>query len=262
MCGKPVAGTVALVVGGTPSFRGEFPWLAALFLRRTKSLSFHCGGTLISDKVIVTAAHCLKVSDEVVATTMIVVYLGRNNIEDWSEEGTISPKIKNIALHPDYQRRDSESFEADIAVIVLKQTIEFTKYIRPACLWNFDPDINHIISKTGSVVGWGYDSKYEITSYPNKLEIPIVSESECLRSDDAFIYTTSNRTFCAGKKDGKAPCNGDSGGPFTLKENGRWYLRGIVSISLLDLDTRKCNLRQYVVFTDVVHFIPWINIYL
>ncbi|EFN81615.1 Serine protease gd, partial [Harpegnathos saltator] len=84
---------------------------------------------------------------------------------------------------------------------------------------------------------------------------------ECLWSNPRFVSFTSNRTFCAGLRDGSGPCNGDSGSGLVLHDSttGRYQIRGIVSRSLFDLNEMTCDLTQYVVFVDVAKYIPWIN---
>jgi secreted trypsin-like serine protease len=52
--------------------------------------------------------------------------------------------------------------------------------------------------------------------------------------------------------------SGDSGGGFIVKTNGKWYLRGIVSSSLINPDTYECDTSNFVVFTDVTKFTDWI----
>lgn len=212
---------------------------------------------------MLTAAHCINVgSDDILSENEIVLFLGRNNIDDWTESGYTSPKVKKIVVHPDYKRSSELSYDADIAVIMLKKTVEYTAYIRPACLWEGNTVLNDIVSHKGTVVGWGRDQGGIVTSTPNKVEMPIVSENTCLRSHESYRYLTSNRTFCAGKRDGSGPCNGDSGGPLTIHRNGRWYLRGIVSTSLYDVESSSCDVRNYIVFTDVAQFLPWIRSYI
>ncbi|EFN71523.1 Serine protease gd, partial [Camponotus floridanus] len=82
----------------------------------------------------------------------------------------------------------------------------------------------------------------------------------CLWSDQRFVSFTSNRTFCAGMRDGSGPCNGDSGSGLMLYDSstGRYQLRGIVSRSLFDYNEQTCDLTQYVVFVDVAKYLSWI----
>lgn len=54
------------------------------------------------------------------------------------------------------------------------------------------------------------------------------------------------------------PCNGDSGSGFIMNQNGRWILRGVVSMSISDTYSRTCDLTNYVVFTDASKFLPWL----
>lgn len=68
----------------------------------------------------------------------------------------------------------------------------------------------------------------------------------------------SNIFFSAGDLNGSGPCRGDSGGGLYLKYEGKWRLRGVVSISLRG-DLGTCNLNEYLVFTDTAQFLPWIR---
>lgn len=132
------------------------------------------------------------------------------------------------------------------------------------------------------VVGWGKDESNKISKSPKLAVLPIVSQEECLRSKQDFYYLTFNTTLCAGARNGLGtlfifnflktkmaqisgvgPCNGDSGGGMYLKAqdtNGidRWFLRGLVSLSLQDHETQMCDLSNYIVFTDLSKFGGWI----
>lgn len=163
-----------------------------------------------------------------------------------------------VVTHPDYMKGMDVSYDADIAVIVMTQSVKYTEYIRPICLWKGDDE--SVVNQEGWVVGWGRDeSGQTVTPEPRRTITPIVSDNMCLRSSDTFRYITSNRTFCAGRKDGTGPCNGDSGSGLALQRNSRWTLRGLVSLAVLDPDKNICNLKEYVVYTDVVKFMDWIT---
>lgn len=234
-----------------------------MYVKKSRNLEFLCGGTLISEQIILTAAHCIHQNNNYILTKdTIVLNIGRFDIDDWNNKDYMTPTIKKIVVHPDYKRFKDWSFDADIALITLEQTIDFTtSFIRPACLWNGSTKLSKIVSTTGIVVGWGNDESGVPTSKPNKVEMPIVSKGTCLASQLSYKDITSDRTFCAGKRDGSGPCSGDSGGGLTININGRWYLRGIVSISLFDKATNSCDVGNYTVFTDVAKFLPWVISY-
>lgn len=248
-----------MVVGGNDISRGSWPWLVAIYISKASGLSFNCGGSLVSKKVVVTAAHCFKGSGKQYEANEVVIYLGRFNIMKWREEGSVLAEVESIFIHSDYRKNDM-SFDADLAVVITKVRVEYSEYIRPICLWEGSTDSNDIVGEDGTVVGWGRDGSGNIvTPEPKKISIPVVSDAQCLRSSDTFVYITSNRTFCAGKRDGRGPCNGDSGSGMSMKKNGRWMLRGIVSAALADPIQNSCNLGEYIVFTDAAKFSNWIK---
>lgn len=85
--------------------------------------------------------------------------------------------------------------------------------MKPICLWTSTSSYDDLIGKKGVVAGWGKTEFDAVsTAQPNWASLPVVSESTCLRSNDAFSALTSSRTFCAGDRNGKTgPCLGDSG---------------------------------------------------
>lgn len=195
----------------------------------------------------------------------MIVYVGRYNIRKWElEEGSVVREAGIIATHPDYMSgRGKNLFDADIAVIVFKTAVQYNEYIRPICLWQGNSDNSVLEGRMGTIVGWGRDEKGQITTpEPKKIQAPIVSESACLRSSDTFSKITSNRTFCAGNQDGTGPCNGDSGSGFAMKWQDKWTLKGLVSIAAADPIQNTCDLKQFVVFTDVAKYVDWLKMFM
>lgn len=266
-CGQldPKYNTSPLIVGGTTISRGTWPWLVAIYVSdENSSLSFKCGGVLISSKIILTAAHCIKTPMKRYQSHEIVVYLGRYNIKKWiSEEGSQMMESSMAVIHPDYMKGKGVSFDADIAIIVLTKQVKFNEFIRPICLWTESSDVENIVGKVGTVIGWGSDENGQVlTNKPRKVLSPIVSDSICLRSSETFRYITSNRTFCAGRQDGSGPCHGDSGSGLAIQINNIWVLHGIVSMGVLEPGVNKCNLKEFVVFTDVAKYKHWIKAFM
>ena len=96
------------------------------------------------------------------------------------------------------------------------------------------------------------------SEYPKTIEVPIVSEGTCLRSHSVILAISSDRTFCAGGKNGEGPCSGDSGGGLILKRGDRWYLRGLVSTAPR-YGASPCDPNSFAVFTDVAKFGNWVR---
>eukprot|EP00102_Acyrthosiphon_pisum_P007886 XP_003243712.1 PREDICTED: CUB and peptidase domain-containing protein 1-like [Acyrthosiphon pisum] len=91
-------------------------------------------------------------------------------------------------------------------------------------------------------------------------KMPVVSQQTCLWSYPQFYSEfTSDKTFCAGFRNGTSVCNGDSGGGMVFARNHRWYLRGIVSLTVAKDGLRVCDTRHYVVFTDVAKYTDFIT---
>lgn len=250
-----------LIFGGDQIERGQWPWLTALYTYMDNALSFRCGGSLISTKLVLTAAHCVRGRDmQTIRIDDFQVYLGQHNLKRLHDPGSVPSSLSAIHVHPDFLKDPKGSYDADIAILVMEQTITYSRFIQPVCLWGGDVDESKVFGKTGVVVGWGKDESNKLfTKTPKRAYVPIVSHIDCIRSAETFFRITSPRTLCGGGKNDVGPCNGDSGGGLIMYEDSRWQLRGIISLALADPNTGACNLKQYVVFTDVAKFLDWIQ---
>ncbi|XP_072394379.1 serine protease gd-like [Diabrotica undecimpunctata] len=260
VCGQSLT-TNHLIFNGKLVPRGAYPWLVAVFQVKTTGVNYICSGSLISTKHIVTAAHCVEIDHRKLRPQEVLLILGKLNIHKWIPvrgEKIVEPE--SIHIHPDYESLTSD---ADIAVLTLGESLQITNYIRPVCLWRGDTDLDFVVGHSGTIVGWGKDENGVLmTEEPKQTDLPIVSQEKCLASNLQFHYITSNRTFCAGFRNNTGPCNGDSGGGFVMKWDGRWMLRGIVSLSISETNTKSCDLSNYVVFTDASKFLNWLRSFL
>uniref|UniRef100_A0A182VR65 Peptidase S1 domain-containing protein n=1 Tax=Anopheles minimus TaxID=112268 RepID=A0A182VR65_9DIPT len=155
ICGTVVPKANPLVTHGTVSERGQFPWHGALYRSTVTELKYLCGATLISRRASITAAHCvtLEKSSKPVDAGSLLLYFGKIDLSKWNgpEEDA---QIRAIHIPAQYQH---ERFFNDIAVLVLKEDIKYSNFVRPVCLWNFDDDYKTLINKIGLVPGWGYN---------------------------------------------------------------------------------------------------------
>ena len=179
-------------------------------------------------------------------------------MDKWNEQGFQRRDIHRFIVHKDWQPF-GKTYDADIAIIVLDSPVEYTQYVRPLCIWEFSNDLNEVVGQSGALAGWGLNENNQLNSeFPKMIEVPIVNDGTCLRSHPAIAAVSSERTFCAGGKNGEGPCKGDSGGGLILKRGDKWYLRGLVSTAPANV-FGPCDTNSYAIFTDVAKFLGWIR---
>ena len=113
-------------MNGTSANLGEFPWQAQLIAFWDGVNNHLCGGTLISSKHVLTAAHCLFLPKE-----NITVITGRLSISEY-EQQQVTSKVAKVIIHSDYNH--PSIFNNDIALLELVEPVPFNKNIEMACL--------------------------------------------------------------------------------------------------------------------------------
>ncbi|CAH1153687.1 unnamed protein product [Phaedon cochleariae] len=231
------------IVGGQDAEVHEWPWIAALFNGGRQ----FCGGSLIDEIHILSAAHCVAhMSSWDVAR--LTVRLGDHNIKINSEARHIEKRVKRVVRHRGF---DSRTLYNDIAILTLDSPVDFSKHVRPLCLPTGSSDFS---GRTATVIGWG--SLRESGPQPAVLQevnIPIWNNRECGRKyGGAAPGGIVEHMLCAGQAN-RDSCSGDSGGPLMVN-SGKWIQVGIVSWGI------GCGKGQYPgVYTRVEKFLPWIH---
>ncbi|XP_027897459.1 polyserase-2-like [Xiphophorus couchianus] len=219
-CGQPKLNT--RIVGGTVAPEGSWPWQVSLH----GSSGHFCGGSLINNLWVLTAAHCVPNGNPSVISA---VYLGRQS-QEGSNPNEQRRTAVQIIVHPDYNSPVSND---DIALIKLSLAVPFNNYISPVCLAAASSTFYSGVDSW--VTGWGnIGSGVSLPSPQNLMEvkIPVVGNRRCKCSGYKTTDITDNM-ICAGLLEGgKDSCQGDSGGPMVSKQNGRWIQSGIVSFGV------------------------------
>ncbi|KAG4072242.1 hypothetical protein HA402_005964 [Bradysia odoriphaga] len=246
-------GTVNLyreaMLGGEEVKKDEWPFIAALYY--TTRFKYFCGGTLISHKHVLTAAHCIQAKAKSVPLPPdeITVRLGAYNLTDRSEVDVVDKSVTRIHLHPDWQFNE-EKYDADIAILVLNENISFSNHIRPVCM----PPGNYLIDGlVGTVVGWGETENGTAEGIPKKIEINALNDTFCYETDKGIARYASERSFC-GEGSG-TPNAGDSGGGFFAVDGSGWVQFGTVSFVR---PKATGNIRRVAIYMKLTSLRDWI----
>uniref|UniRef100_A0A3Q2QZF4 Peptidase S1 domain-containing protein n=1 Tax=Fundulus heteroclitus TaxID=8078 RepID=A0A3Q2QZF4_FUNHE len=218
VCGQPALNT--RIIGGEEAPPGSWPWQVSIH-----SFGRICGGSLINDQWVLTAAHCVKCNP-----AGLKVYLGRQS-QEGSNPNEVVRRVSWIISHPDYYFGPDN----DIALLKLFTPVNFTSYISPVCLAASNSTFYSGVKSW--VTGWGETGVFDPLPSPGNLlevEAQIVGSGQC-RCDYSEIAgdIISDNVICAGfREGGKGPCYGDHGGPLVSKQGDRWIQAGIVSVGI------------------------------
>ncbi|KAL2087374.1 hypothetical protein ACEWY4_016202 [Coilia grayii] len=232
----------ARVVGGNVSREGQVPWQVSLHYQKQHV----CGGSLITQLWIVTAAHCVYGFSDV---NMWSLYAGVVN-QPLNSVGSLS--IRKIITHNRYR---PNSLDYDIALLQLSQPISFNGLVEPICLPSTGEEFRdgHMcwISGWGSTVDGAGESSIQLLV----AQVPLMSNALC---NEPLVHqgSISPWMICAGYLEGGVDtCQGDSGGPLACEaEPSTWTLVGVTSWG------RGCAERNKPgVYTRISSALSWIH---
>lgn len=229
------------ITGGTDALVSDFPWQVYI-----TAGNMACGGSIIDDEWILTAAHCVIDEDgNPLPEDVVAVKVGADNPYNDLEGLVFS--ASRVIPHENY---DEETLENDIALIRLGNPVQNASPIRLVTA----ADVAYGATAPGVmtwVTGWGLIS-LDPNVFPTslqKVQLPIITNAQA----STVWQSIPSTVLMAGYKDGnKDACNGDSGGPMVVEVLGEYRLAGLVSWGSSECDT-------YGAYTNVSLFEEWIR---
>lgn len=222
------------IIGGDDVTPHSIPWQVGLLTKLDDYEQVWCGGTLLTDKHVLTAGHCLYDHDHnPLQASDIRVVVAEHHQYDTSDG--VRHKISSYQNHP--QSDYPFGVDNDFSMLHLASTVELGDRAIPACLPDLRFSGDKLVGKYLTVSGWGRRNieesifDYFYPDYPELLQsvdLPVLSQEDCR---ELFGYSDiTDAMMCAGYTSGGIDsCHRDSGGPLTYNENGRSYLIGVVS---------------------------------
>ncbi|XP_070509258.1 melanization protease 1-like [Chironomus tepperi] len=261
------------IVGGKDTNIDDYPWIAQIYYSRPgRSTARLCCGSLISERWVLTAAHCDREIKEVHNYDIISVRLG-----DWDtrtdpdcqelinehvcNDPYVDVPVAKIISHEDYDLNSINHYN-DIALLKLQRNVKFTKWIYPICLpFASDSATSDYTGQNLEVAGYGRTETETSSPVKQRLDLDGVKTSQCQQYYNTRRIKLADSQLCAGGEKDKDSCNGDSGGPlmkygtFPNAVTPYYMLVGVVSFGPTNCGTKDAP----GVYTRVTEYMDWIE---
>ncbi|CAH0551216.1 unnamed protein product [Brassicogethes aeneus] len=258
------------IKGGKNADLGQFPWMALLgYKQKSAGISeFLCGGTIITHRYIMTAAHCLAVKSR----ELVFVRLGEHDIDSEDDCVTIKKYTKcadkpvdiNVEERIPHFQYNETTLKNDIALLRLELDIPSkSEFIKPICLpFERSLESKDLAGQKFTITGWGKTDPKNLqgSSYLQYAQVVVANQEKCNSNLPARVRNISDSQLCAIGKTEDA-CKGDSGGPLSnatgdFKGEIRIFQIGIVSFA----PTPTCGIQELPpVYTRVDKYLKWIE---
>ncbi|KAJ8892640.1 hypothetical protein PR048_005221 [Dryococelus australis] len=259
--GKVYVNTANRIISGSAAAQGQIPWQALLILGG----SGLCGGSLISNQIVLTAAHCVqglrvRFQSGAGADSMGVtcacsvgsfqITLGSTS-RQFAQAGTVTQVTRLVLIHAAYNPR---TIANDIALLRLNVAVVFTNFVNAVRLPRLAHTSNTFAGTPARVSGFGRISSSNNAVSPNLLfaDVSIITNAVCARTFGAQLLASN---VCTAGNNGRSPCNGDSGGPLVIQEaDGQFTVIGVVSFGV-----QNCLAGFPAAFVRVTSFLNWVS---
>uniref|UniRef100_A0A0A9X0K6 Serine protease snake n=3 Tax=Lygus hesperus TaxID=30085 RepID=A0A0A9X0K6_LYGHE len=243
-----------LIVNGKNASLKEFPHMAQIgyWFREQQKILYLCGGSLISERWVLSAAHCTNSP-----TFGKAQFVRLGELDTSSDRDGANPIVLKISELINHEGWNGMELYNDIALYKLERDVTLTPYIRPICL-----QVDHTLTASaGLATGWGH-TKWEGVGSPilQKVWLDLIDNAKCNKSYGIQIQipqgVEESKMLCTTGRGVRDTCQGDSGGPLQLPVANpycMYYQIGVTSFGV------ECASKFPGVYTRVSHYLPWIE---
>ena len=223
------------IANGENAENGQFPYQVGLDFEKEDGSTHVCGGSIISEEYVLTAAHCIEGSERV------SVYFGTTSFT--AIELEVSVEAENFIIHEEY---DSETLLNDIGLIKVP-ALTYTDTIQPVALPAISDSYPSYVGDDAIAAGWGYTSD-ESGNTPDLqwASMKVIGNSESYGPDFPLSQ------ICVSSEGGVSACDGDSGSPLVLADTN-------TQIGLMSFTTVSCTAGNPQSYTRLTSYLTWIS---
>ncbi|XP_062549421.1 brachyurin-like [Armigeres subalbatus] len=235
------------IVNGQEAQPNQFPYQALVLSFFDGGNSGLCGGTILTANFVLTAAHCVQIGTVATHGTVVLGAHNRQVVEATQQRYSFD----QINVHPSYI---ASLLRNDIATVRLSAPAVFNAFVQPIDIPAVS-DTRTFAGLTGIISGFGRTSDEDGSPASDVVMFssnPILTNADCVASWNSIIIGAQN--ICLSGAGGRSVCNGDSGGPLAVQDNGRSLQVGIASF----VHATGCASGMPSGFVRVSHYLQWI----
>uniref|UniRef100_A0A8C9IJN6 Serine protease 51 n=1 Tax=Piliocolobus tephrosceles TaxID=591936 RepID=A0A8C9IJN6_9PRIM len=219
---------------------GEFPWQVSIQVSR-KHL---CGGSIIHQWWVLTAAHCFPRTLLDMAVVNVTVVMGTRTFSNIHSE---RKQVQKVIIHKDYK---PPQLDSDLSLLLLATPVQFSNFKMPVCLQQEERTWDRCWMAEWVTTN-GYDQYDDLNMHLEKLRVVQISQKECAKR----VNQLPRNMICAWKEPGtNGICKGDSGAPLVCAMYGTQRL---FQVGVFSWGIRSGSRGRPGMFVSVAQFIPW-----